>query len=48
MVINSTNAVEQAVMNAAYALCAAARTGPKGCGIDNLETPVITGAVHSS
>ena len=43
MKINQKNAEEQAVMNAAYALCAAIRTAPKACGIDVLETIILTG-----
>ena len=43
MYITSKNAEEQAVMNAASALCAAIRTAPKACGIDHLDTAVITG-----
>jgi len=43
MIINSAAAQETAALNAAYALCAAIRTAPKACGIDHLETAVITG-----
>ena len=43
MHINSKTAEEQAVMNAAYTLCAAMRTAPKACGIDHLDTAIITG-----
>ena len=43
MKINSKTAEDQAVINAAYALCAAIRTAPKACGIDHLETAIITG-----
>ena len=42
MIIDSKTAQEQAALNAAYSLCAAIRTAPKACGIDNLETAVIT------
>ena len=43
MRVSSGAAEEKAIMNAAYALCAAIRTAPKACGIDNLETVIITG-----
>ena len=43
MYIISKNAEEQAVMNAAYELCAAIRTAPKACGIDYLETAILSG-----
>ena len=43
MFINSKKAEEQAVLNLAYAVCAAARTAPKACGIDHMETAVLTG-----
>jgi len=43
MTINSKTAEEQAIMNAAHALCAAIRTAPKACGIDHLETAIVTG-----
>ena len=43
MYIISKNAEEQAVMNAACELCAAIRTAPKACGIDHLNTAIITG-----
>jgi len=41
--IDSKQAQEQAVLNAAYALCAAVRTAPKACGVDHLDTAVVTG-----
>ncbi|MCL2323953.1 MAG: DUF2148 domain-containing protein [Actinomycetia bacterium] len=44
MMIDSQQAEEQAVLNAASALCAAARTAPKACGVDHLDTAVLTGA----
>jgi len=44
MMINSQKAEEQAVLNLAYAVCAAARTAPKACGIDQTDTAVLTGA----
>ena len=43
MYIISKNAEEQAVMNTALALCVAIRTAPKACGIDHLNTAIITG-----
>ena len=43
MIIDSKKAEEQAVLNLAYAICAAMRTAPKACGIDHLETAVLTG-----
>lgn len=42
MFISSKEAEEKAVMDAAFKLCAAARTAPKACGIDHLDTAVIT------
>ena len=44
MIIPSKPAEEQAVLNLAYAVCAAARTAPKACGIDQTDTMVLTGA----
>ncbi len=43
MYINSKQAEEQAILNLAYAVCAAARTAPKACGIDHMDTAIITG-----
>jgi uncharacterized ferredoxin-like protein len=43
MLINSKTAEESAILNLAYSVCAAARTAPKACGIDHLETAVLTG-----
>ncbi|MDR1564466.1 MAG: DUF2148 domain-containing protein [Oscillospiraceae bacterium] len=43
MLINSIQAEEQAILNLAYSVCAAARTAPKACGIDHMETAIITG-----
>ena len=43
MLINSKKAEEQAVLNLAYAVCAAARTAPKACGIDHMDTAILTG-----
>jgi uncharacterized ferredoxin-like protein len=43
MIINSQKAEELAVLNLAYAVCAAARTAPKACGTDHMDTAVLTG-----
>ena len=43
MIIGSAKAEEQAVMNLAYGVCAAVRTAPKACGVDHLDTAVLTG-----
>ena len=43
MFVNSIKAEESAILNLAYSVCAAARTAPKACGIDHLETAVLTG-----
>jgi uncharacterized ferredoxin-like protein len=43
MIVDSKKAEEQAVLNLAYGICAAMRTAPKACGVDHLETAVITG-----
>jgi len=43
MIVTSQEAEDQAILNLAYAVCAAARTAPKACGIDHLDTAVITG-----
>ena len=43
MFINSKKAEETAILNLAYSVCAAVRTAPKACGIDHLETAVLTG-----
>lgn len=43
MIYDSAAAEEAAVLNAAYALCAAARTAPKTRGIDHLHTLILTG-----
>ena len=43
MLINSQKAEESAILNLAYTVCAAARTAPKACGIDHLETAVLNG-----
>jgi uncharacterized ferredoxin-like protein len=44
MFITAKKAEEQAILNLANAVCAAVRTAPKACGIDHLETAVLTGA----
>jgi uncharacterized ferredoxin-like protein len=43
MLINSRKAEESAILNLAYSVCAAARTAPKACGIDHLETAILIG-----
>ena len=43
MRISSKQAEEAAVLAAAQAMCAAARTAPKACGIDRLDTAILTG-----
>jgi len=43
MLINSKKAEESAILNLAYSVCAAVRTAPKACGVDNLETVILTG-----
>ena len=43
MHISSQQAEEQAVLNLAYAICVAARTAPKACGIDHMDTAILTG-----
>ena len=43
MIINSKKAEESAILNLAFSVCAAARTAPKACGIDHIETAVLTG-----
>ena len=43
MLIESQKAEEQAILNLASAICAAARTAPKACGIDHMDTAVLTG-----
>ncbi len=41
--IESIRAEEAAVLSAAQAMCAAARTAPKACGVDRLDTAILTG-----
>ncbi|MDR1299627.1 MAG: ferredoxin, partial [Oscillospiraceae bacterium] len=43
MFVNSKTAEQSAILNLAYSVCAAARTAPKACGIDHIETAVLTG-----
>jgi uncharacterized ferredoxin-like protein len=43
MLINSKKAEETAIINLAYSVCAAVRTAPKACGIDHIETAILTG-----
>jgi uncharacterized ferredoxin-like protein len=43
MLIKSKQAEEAAVMELAHAICAAARTAPKACGVDILDTAILTG-----
>ena len=43
MKIESIRAEEAAVLSAAQAMCAAARTAPKACGVDRLDTAILTG-----
>ena len=43
MIINSKKAEESAIINLAYSVCAAVRTAPKACGVDHLETAILTG-----
>lgn len=42
MIIDSKTIEMNATLNAAAKICAAARTAPKGCGMDYIETAVIT------
>lgn len=43
MRIDAAGAEEGALMRAAQAMCAAARTAPKACGQDHLATCILTG-----
>ena len=43
MFIKSQAAEFAAVLNVANAVCAAARTAPKACRIDHLNTAILTG-----
>jgi len=44
MIYTAKQMEEQAIMETASRMCAAARTAPKACGIDNILTLVLTGA----
>ena len=48
MIIDSKTIEMNAALNAAAKICAAARTAPKGRGIDHIETAVITEAVKDA
>jgi len=43
MIVRGEQAEERGLLQAAELMCVAARTAPKGKGIDNLETIVVTG-----
>jgi uncharacterized ferredoxin-like protein len=43
MIITSSTAETDAVMQAANAVCAAARTAPKACGFDFIDSAIVTG-----
>ncbi|MDR1816401.1 MAG: DUF2148 domain-containing protein [Clostridiales Family XIII bacterium] len=43
MFVDSKTAEQSAILNLAYGVCAVARTAPKACGVDHLETAVLTG-----
>ena len=43
MIIVSREAELSAILETAEAMCAAARTAPKACGIDRLDTAILTG-----
>ncbi|MDR3313337.1 MAG: DUF2148 domain-containing protein [Oscillospiraceae bacterium] len=43
MLIPSQSAEFDAALAAAKAVCAAARTAPKACGVDHLESAILTG-----
>ncbi len=43
MFMTSKQAEVLAIANAASSICAAARTAPKACGIDHLDTAVVSG-----
>jgi len=42
MLVKSKTAEELAILNLAYSVCAAIRTAPKACGIDHLETAILS------
>lgn len=43
MLISSKTAEEKALLDTACAICAAARTAPKACGIDRMDTAILIG-----
>jgi len=43
VIFESEFAEAEAVFTAAKLICAAARTAPKACGVDHLETAILTG-----
>lgn len=43
MIITSTTAEQEALLSAAKAMCAAARTAPKTKGVDRIDTMILTG-----
>jgi uncharacterized ferredoxin-like protein len=43
MIIQSKDSERAAIMDVAQLMCAAARTAPKGCGVDAIETLIVTG-----
>lgn len=43
MIIKSKQAEETAILNLAYSVCTAVRTAPKACGIDHIDTAILTG-----
>ena len=43
MIVNSATAEKNAVLAAANAVCAAARTAPKACGFDFIDSAIVTG-----
>ena len=44
MIINETESRNEQLISVARAMMSAARTAPKGCGVDNLEIAAVTGA----
>lgn len=44
MIYNNLESEKRAILQVADLIMAAARTAPKGCGVDNLETIIIDGA----
>jgi uncharacterized ferredoxin-like protein len=43
MFIDSHTAEFEAALSAAKAICAAVRTAPKACGLDHLDSAILTG-----